>query len=88
VGILAEMLLQWRSGAEDFKYSRFSCNTIVAFLENTALWKNRVIETIGSIGIKGLRAESSNSPSRMYYFYSISSYCNLNALLLHCCDIV
>jgi hypothetical protein len=38
------------------KYSRFSYNAIVAFLENTALWKNRVIETIGSIGIKGVRS--------------------------------
>jgi hypothetical protein len=30
-------------------YTAVSYNVIVAFLENTALWKNRVIETIGSI---------------------------------------
>jgi hypothetical protein len=36
------------------EYSRFSFYAIVAFLENTALWKNRVIETISSIGIKKL----------------------------------
>jgi hypothetical protein len=43
-------------------YRRFSYN---AFLENTAFWKNRVIEIIDSIGIKGLGIESSDSPSRM-----------------------
>jgi hypothetical protein len=32
--------------------SHFSYKAIFAFLENTALWKNRVIETIGSTGIK------------------------------------
>jgi hypothetical protein len=47
------------------KYNHFSYNAIVAFLENTALWKNRVIETTGSIGIKGLGVESSDSPPRM-----------------------
>jgi hypothetical protein len=52
------------------KYSRFSYNAIVAFLENTALWKNRVIETIGSIRIKELGVDSSDSPSRMQFFYS------------------
>jgi hypothetical protein len=45
--------------------SRFSCNVIVTFLENAALWKNRVLETICSIGIKDLEVESSDSPSRM-----------------------
>jgi hypothetical protein len=29
-------------------YSRFSYNAIAAFLENTVLWKNRFIETIGT----------------------------------------
>jgi hypothetical protein len=46
-------------------YSCFSYNAIVAFLKNTALWKNRVIQTIGSIGMKGLGVESLDSPSRM-----------------------
>jgi hypothetical protein len=36
--------------------------TIVVFLENTALWKNCAIETIGSTGIKELGVESSDSP--------------------------
>jgi hypothetical protein len=48
-----------------YRYSRLSKNAIVAFLENTALWKNRVMESIGSIGIKGLGVENSDSPSRM-----------------------
>jgi hypothetical protein len=38
-------------------YCHFSYNTIVAFLENIVLWKNHVIETIGSIGIKRLGVE-------------------------------
>jgi hypothetical protein len=44
------------------KYNRLPYNAIVAFLEN-ALWKNRVIETIGSIGIKGFGVACSDSPS-------------------------
>jgi hypothetical protein len=43
---------------------------LVAFLENTALWKNHIIETIGPIGIKGLGVESLHLPSQMYFFYS------------------
>jgi hypothetical protein len=60
-----EVLHDLEDDSDEDRYSRFSYNAIVAFLKNPALWKNRVIETIGSVGIKGLGVESSNSPSRM-----------------------
>jgi hypothetical protein len=38
---------------------------IVAFLENFALRKNHITETVGSMGIKGLGVENLDSSSQM-----------------------
>jgi hypothetical protein len=65
------------------QHSRFSYNVIVAFLENTVLWKNHVTETIGSIGIKGLGVECRIHHHECNFSIIISHIINLNALLLH-----
>jgi ABC-type Mn2+/Zn2+ transport system ATPase subunit len=59
------ILVTHQGQVQYFIYSHFSYNVIVAFLENTALWKNGVVETIGSVGIKVLGVESLASLSQM-----------------------
>jgi hypothetical protein len=54
-------MVQQKFYVQNTQYSCFSYNTTIVFLENTALWKNH----IGSIEIKGLGVENSDSPSRM-----------------------
>jgi hypothetical protein len=52
LSLLQSRYVAWKQ--EPFLFAcTTSLNAIVVFLENTALWENRIIKAIGSVGIKG-----------------------------------